>query len=313
MVGQGVPRTVFRQERLDAFGDRIVLRDPRGRSAQPAILHERSGGPPTVGGAISVVQRYTIAKSEGGAFVETTGDSNPIHRDGGIVPGAMLSARALLLPELLFEHATEGRARLIPVRHARFRFRGFALYGEPTVNLYRIQPGPDGELCIQVEVRQRETSITEGTLRLRAPGSAVGPVDQRELLAAERPNLRLSRETVHRFLQSLRVDPALYAAVAGDAYPRAFLASLPSGEMVRHFSGEGGLLNVLDLEFTAEALTMAESGPPPVELEDTREARLSFRKVVTRVAQGVRTFCRGFAMVLPATAAQKTALAGAKR
>ncbi|MBI3724871.1 hypothetical protein HY251_13085 [bacterium] len=81
------------------------------------------------------------------------------------------------------------------------------------------------------------------------------------------------------------------------SYPYAFLASLPSGEMVERLSGQGGILNRLTLEFDAAKLPIA--GPPEVSLELPERLRKSFNKVLTRIKEGVLTAARGAALILP--------------
>jgi hypothetical protein len=67
--------------------------------------------------------------------------------------------------------------------------------------------------------------------------------------------------------------------------------------MVRH-GGAGGLLNVLDLEFSGTpAPAISQEPPPAVQVEPTRP-RSQFRKILARVGNGISTYCHGYATVL---------------
>jgi len=143
-----------------------------------------------------------------------------------------------------------------------------------------------------LEVAQGQVVVAVVPPRSGVPPPGDGPVPPRTSQGEEVARVRA-------FLWSLRIDPALYFERAGPVYPRAYLAALPSGEMVRQFSGEGGFLNGLDLEFPGEASLGADT-LPTVELEGANRPRKTFHKILARIVEGVRTCCSGFAMVLPA-------------
>ena len=93
------------------------------------------------------------------------------------------------------------------------------------------------------------------------------------------------------------MDPKRAFECLGYGYPRAFLASLPSGEMVRQ-SGTPGLLNGLNLQFPEPGIPALNlERPPTVEVAPVRP-RNSFRKVLANVASGMVTYCTGYATVL---------------
>ncbi len=273
--------------RLEAFGDSLCLRDPRGRSVRPSLVREGSGGGPehlAVRGSFSVLQRFVISPEEGRAFVETSRDANPIHTADSVVSGAMTAARLLLLPEVLVPR--------LAVKSVRLKFRAFSRYGRPTVNRYTFHPDarldPSGGWSVELAVFQNGTLVADGTLK--AAISAAG-LENRPAVPCE------SADTIRTWLESLRMDPARAFAAMGYGYPRAFLASLPSGEMVRR-GGAGGLLNVLDLEFPEAGIpVISPELPPTVEVEPSRP-RNAFRRVLTKVASGMVTYCRGYATVL---------------
>ncbi len=269
--------------RLDAFRDSICLRDARGRSSRPALVRTRMGDQNVlrVDGSFTVLQRFDVSPAEGCAFVTTTGDLNPIHTEDTVISGAMTAARFLLLPEILVPG--------LAVKSLRVKFRAFSRYGRPTVNRYLFRPNAQGAFDIQFSAYQTGTVVADGVAKTAlSPG---GDKNAAPLEACE------SAHTVQAWLESLRLRSDLTFGAIGHGYPRAFLASLPSGEMVRH-GGAGGLLNVLDLEFPEAGVpAMEASGSPTVSVEPSRP-RNTFRRVLTQVASGMVTYCRGSATVL---------------
>jgi len=283
---------------LAVLGDEILIRDPAGRSRRPGLVRDpfRQGDGQRLGirGSFGIIQRFSVEPEDGAAFARTTGDDNPIHTEGDVVPGAMTAARPLLLPEMLLAGTR--------IEKARFRFRAISTYRRPLVNLYRVTPSGASTLKIEVSVRQDGAEVAEGQIQVGLDGrepsrplEAPAPVPSAAAATAGRAP---ETDRVERFLRAIRIDPSSYFQGAGHVYPRGYLAALTPGALVRKFSGEGGILNALDFEFAGEAL-IGSSGSPTVELEDSPRIRKSFRKIIARIAEGVRTFCSGFAMVLP--------------
>jgi hypothetical protein len=288
---------LFMLERLAGMEEPVVVRDPRGRGPRPSLVRRpgrHRGGPDLeVRGPFTVIQRFSVDPRDGAEFARLMRDGNPIHTEGDVVPGAMTAARAILLPELLIDSARIERAKL--------RFRAMAYYHRPMVNIYRFELLQPDSLKVDVTVRQDGQEVADGQLSIDLgarrlsvwPQEEPAPSPASEAVAEE-------AERVSGFLKCLRVDPSLHFRTLGPVYPRAYLASLPPGEMVRKYSGDGGILNVLDLRFSGEAMLGLAS--PSVELEDPARARKSFRKILARIGEGVRTLCSGFAMVLPVDA-----------
>jgi hypothetical protein len=276
-------------ERLGAFGDAVCIRDPGGRGRNPALVRAPglAGGGLAVRGAFAVLQRFSVSPSEGRMFVEASRDANPIHVDGDVVPGAMTAARALLLPELVIPG--------FAVRTLRIKFRAFSRYSLASVNRFHFEPDGPGDFRITVDVLQEGTLVAEASLAGSVTASR----------GAETPGADPSLDVLRAFFQSLRIDPRRGIEALGQGCPRAFLAALPPGEMVR-MGGAGGLLNALDLEFPGiEEAAGALAEPLGVEVEPTRR-RNAFLRVLARVGRGMVTYCRGTATVVAA------ALAGAK-
>jgi len=273
--------------RLQALGDSICVRDARGRSRSPALLPRgRPGGDGhlEIRGSFAILQRFSVSPQEGRTFVEASRDANPIHTEDSVISGAMSAARVLLLPEILIPG--------LAVKTVRIKFRAFARYDRPSVNRYLFRPGSDGSFQVDLVLLQQGAVVADGSLTACvAEGSC--PAIPHTI-----PRIATNQGQVIRdFFRSLRVDPDLSLEAIGLGYPRAFLAALPSGEMVRR-GGSGGLLNVLDLEFPdVEIPAFTDEPPPSVEVESTRP-KSAFRKVLARVGNGIVTYCQGYATVL---------------
>lgn len=273
--------------RLGAFGEAVRIRDARGQGPRPALVRGPGGDSLQVRGSFSVIQRFSISPAEGRMFVDSSRDSNPIHREGSVVSGAMTAARLLLLPEVLVP--------AIAVRDIRLKFRAFSHYGRVTVNRFHFRPAADGGFAVDLAVRQDGVLVADGVLHAApAPQGLASPHALSGSPAAAACSTREGE--VRDFFRSLRLDPGLGFEYLGLAYPRAFLAALPSGEMVRR--GGDGLLNVLDLEFPEAGIPdLAREASPTVEVEPSRPRNL-FRRVLARVANGLVTSCQGYATVL---------------
>lgn len=313
---------MVRLDRLGCVADGIILRDPRGRSRRPSLLwaegrRDATGAGPrgnghaaareagigrggacreelVIRGSFTILQRFTVTAEQGRSFVESSRDSNPIHREDTIVPGAMTVARFLLLPEILIPG--------LAATGVRVKFRAFSHYGLPMTNVYTCRPEDEG-LAIQVRSYQRGTLTAEATVRTAwtagTDGSLAEPEAARPTASDSALEMPPEMTMIRAFLGSLNVVPERCLETLGFDYPRAFLASLPSGEMVR-MGGEGGLLNVLDLEFAGSTLPSLAHDPPPVAEVQPSRPRSSFRKVMAKVGTGIKTYCTGYATVLVA-------------
>jgi hypothetical protein len=273
---------------INSFGDVVLLRDPRGRSVYRSLHPVR--GPQGAGfaitGSCALHQIFTVTRDEGVAFVEATGDANPIHRQGDVVPGAMTGARAMAGLEALFPS--------LGITRMNIKFRAIANYGKRTRQQLAISFQGYDIIEARLRVEQEGKDVAEGLI--------VGKINPEVL----RPNVgkwRVNKDELKRveeFFRALAIAPDLYLRAGGEpnfGYPRAFLASLPSGEMVRKLSGEGGFLTSLDLTFPEGTVPgIVGSGAPEVLLQPA-QARPSFSKVLTSIKSGVEEYCKGFALV----------------
>ncbi|MBW7942897.1 MAG: hypothetical protein H3C64_11040, partial [Candidatus Kuenenia stuttgartiensis] len=82
-------------------------------------------------------------------------------------------------------------------------------------------------------------------------------------------------------------------------YPLAYIASLPSAEIVNQLSGQGGMINVLRMDFgNYERIPITGDKGPEVKLARAKK-RNSFNKILTEVAEGLVTYYKGLAIVNP--------------
>jgi hypothetical protein len=213
-------------------------------------------------------------------FAEATGDPNPIHREGEVVPGAFLAAQMLSSLEVLLP--------ALRIESLRISFTGICWYGRAVRVSMRCAPAmTSGARGLKVEATawQDEREVSTAVLDGRVEAVA--------------PRLELALHKVDTGWLG-RVDPQAYLQKdegADLSYPLGFLASLPSGSMVKRFQGEGGVLNRLTLEFDKRKLPLA--GPPEVSLEVPSRIRQSFTKILRFVREGLDTAVRGTALVLP--------------
>jgi hypothetical protein len=272
-------------ERLGAFEDRTSLRDPRARSRNPSLVLSNDSTL-QVQGPFQVRRTLLPTKPRGKTFVEATGDANPIHTDGFVVPGAWTASQMVAPLEVLFPR--------LQVTALRVSFTGIAWYDQPVRITLRVVPEAENHLKVETTAYQADREIAKGEVE----GTVVAQAQRVEV--AERKVDHVWLERVEAYFRSLGIDPASYLAKAEGpdlSYPYAFLASLPSGEMVERLSGQGGILNRLTLEFDAAKLPIA--GPPEVSLELPERLRKSFNKIVTKIKEGVLTAVRGSALILP--------------
>lgn len=285
--------------RLAAFHDRLVLRDPRAATRMRSIAPTGDGV--QISGPFDVRRHVVVTRQRGVGFADATGDPNPIHRDGEVVPGAFLAAQAVSTLEVLLP-----RLRL---ESLRVSFLGVCWYGRATRLTLRCTPtvSPGGGdapeqartgaapgLRVELKGYQDEREVTTGVIEGRLEANE--PV-------LDLPLHRVDTQWLGRVLEfydALGIDPQAHLQKERGpdlSYPIAFLASLPSGSMVQRFQGEGGVLNRLTLEFDRARLPLV--GPPEVSLELPQRLRQSFTKILTAVKEGVQTAIRGTALVLP--------------
>jgi hypothetical protein len=303
-AGPSAAPIFLRRAALDALDDRVVVRDPAGRGAFPHLVPTTVAGERALlaRGSFLIRLRYAVPKAEGVAFCRATGDDNPIHSVGDVVPGAYTAAKVLLPIEVLFP--------ALEIAQTSIRFTSIALYDRPIFTVFRCEPTAEGA-AFHAVTSQEGRPVAE----VMAYARRVAPAPSAEV-ARRKVNVERLR-AVRSFIRSLHVAPHAYfrhAARVGYFYPKSFLASLPSGAMVRTLRGEGGLLNKLSLEFEGERVAITGREDPAVQIEQPK-ARRSFNKILAAIGDGIRTYVRGSALVstgeVAASAASRLLAGGA--
>jgi len=277
--------------RVDAFGDTISFRDPRGLSLRPSLLPRRgaAGLVLEARGGFVIRHEYWITQQSGRRFVDATEDDNDIHRTGNIVAGAMTSSKLLIPFEILMP-----ALRIVDMK---IKFTDKAVYGERTLNIYAVRFCREDTLEIDVHTYQSQRMAAKARLAAEVGG-------------AEEPIVHVKKRKVNseqyarvcEFLASLNVDSEAYfdrKPFRNYTYPLSFLASLPSGAIVRGLGGGGGMLNSLRLEFRdMPRIPIVGKEGPTVKIEQPRQ-RKTFNRIFTEIVNDLITHCRGSAIVNP--------------
>ncbi|GIW71383.1 MAG: hypothetical protein KatS3mg102_0925 [Planctomycetota bacterium] len=298
-----VPPLRLRADVLRHFAGTPRLRDPRGRTRRPALVRAVWQGRPAllVRGRFLWLERFGVERAAAVRFCEVTGDTNPIHREGDVLPGAYTAAKLLLALEVLLADAE--------IESFSIKFTAVGRYGSDLFSKVVLTPTPTGA-HVQAVTSQGGVPIAEmeGEARRLAPGgSRPARVSRRQVHEAQ---LR----AVRAFMRALGVHPAAYLGrrgFGGYTYPRAYLAALPSGEMVRQLRGQGGLLNKLTLRFEpGSRIPIVEPRAPAVTLEQpARRSQRAFQRILAAISHSVRTYATATALVLRGDAARSRLLA----
>jgi len=164
----------------------------------------------------------------------------------------------------------------------------------------RCEPGPHGA-SFRADVTEEGTKVAEmnvvTALREGPPPALV--LRRRVDIAALQAMRAFTRTLGVRARAYFRQPEGAERRVGGYYYyPQAFLASLPSGAMVRQLRGEGGLLNKLTLDFDPTLrVAITRDSAPLVELRPPKPRRSAFHKILTAIGNGLGTVVRGTALV----------------
>ncbi len=279
-------------DKLAAFHptDRIFLRDSRGLSSRPSLVrHPGNSSMLLACGDFLLHYDYRVPKDQGVRFVEVTGDENEIHRTADIVSGALTAAKVLVPLELLFPN--------LRIDSARLKFVGWSRYHRHTSTCFIFRRKDNNRWKIEIHGYQDQNPILAGTVE--------GEAEERPVLPDEVKGRKVNPkkvEAVREFFRSLNVDPNAYfkkGSFTDHTYPLAFVASLPSGEIVRQMHGQGGMLNILRFDFQGhKKIPLTGAAPPEVKLKRAKR-RKSFNRILADIIDGVITYCRGIAIVHP--------------
>lgn len=279
--------------RLEGFlTDKICFRDAKARTSHPGLVLQNDSDNErwlSVWDKFLIKHEYRIPKQNGERFVDVTNDNNVIHRKGNIVPGAMTVSKIILPLEVLVSE--------LEISSVNIKFTGSAYYGERTCNLFLWQFVSNDYIQIEVKTYQRDNVIATTIIlgRLRKTNKQIKEIDQsmvnKECFAR-----------VRAYFDSLGIQSDFYVQKEGYrdyTYPLAYIASLPSGEIVNQLSGQGGMINILRMDFGSyERIPITGDKGPEVKLARAKK-RSTFNKVMTEIAEGLVTYYRGLAIVNP--------------
>ena len=279
--------------RVDAFlADKICFRDAKARTPHPGLTLETDGLNERrllVWDKFLAKHEYRILKEHGERFVDVTNDNNVIHTKGNIVPGAMTVSKIILPLEILFSE--------LEISSVNIKFTGSAFYGERTCNLFLWQCVSSDYMQIEVKTYQQERPIATAIIlgRLKTTAKQAKAID--ESMVNKRCFAR-----VQAYFDTLEMKCDSYVNREGYrdyTYPLAYIASLPSAEIVNQLSGQGGMINILRMDFgNYERIPITGDKGPEVKLARAKK-RSTFNKVLTEVAEGLVTYYRGLAIVNP--------------
>lgn len=281
---------ILQVEKLNDFSDYVVLRDAKGRSLRPALVPCLQSGRERlqVRDDFTICCDYAVSPAQGTAFLDITQDPNDIHAKQNILPGALAVAKMLLPIEILVPD--------LRIHALRAKFRAAAFYNERTVNAMRWEYVNESSIRIDVTAYQSQRPVASANVFGEILASPCYEEIKERKVNAE----QLQR--VRDFLEILGVRPEAYLAKDGIAdltYPFAFMASLPSGEIVRQLEGQGGMITTLSLDLSDRAkMPITGRSGPEVRLRKGR-IRQAFWKIITDIIDGLVTYYRGAALVNP--------------
>ena len=217
------------------------------------------------------------------------GNNNLIHRQGNIVPGAMTVSKIILPLEILFSE--------MEISSVNIKFTGSAFYEERTCSLFIWQFVSKDYVQIEVKTYQQERVIAATIIlgRLKMADKQVKEIE--ESLVNKKCLAR-----VQEYFDTLGIKSDFYInkdSYKDYTYPLAYIASLPSAEIVNQLSGQGGMINILRMDFgNYERIPITGDKGPEVKLARAKK-RNTFNKIMTEVAEGLVTYYKGLAIVNP--------------
>lgn len=280
-------------KRIDGFlTDKICFRDAKARTHRPGLVLEvdvHNERRMLVLDKFLIKHEYRISKQNGECFVDVTNDSNLIHRKGNIVPGAMTVSKIILPLEIIFSE--------LEISSVNIKFTGSAYYSERTCNLFLWQFVSNDYVQIEVKTYQHDRPIAT-TIILGRPKTAGRQVKEIDESTVNKKCL----ERVQTYFETLGIQSNFYLQKEGYkdyTYPLAYIASLPSAEIVNQLSGQGGMINILRMDFGSyERIPITGDKGPEVKLARAKK-RNTFNKIMAEIAEGLVTYYRGLAIVNP--------------
>ncbi|KAA0244173.1 MAG: hypothetical protein EDM70_07860 [Candidatus Brocadia sp. AMX2] len=279
--------------RIDGFStDKICFRDAKARTPHPGLTlrtDDHNERRLVVWDKFLIKHEYRIPKQQGERFVDVTNDNNLIHRKGNIVPGAMTVSKIILPLEILFSE--------LEISSVNIKFTGSAYYSERTCSLFLWQFVSNDYIQIEVKTYQQDRVIATTIIlgRLKTASKQVKEIDE------ETVNKKCFAR-VQDYFETLGIRSDFYFQKEGYkdyTYPLAYIASLPSAEIVNQLSGQGGMINILRMDFGSyERIPITGDKGPEVKLARAKK-RNTFNKIMAEIAEGLVTYYRGLAIVNP--------------
>ena len=284
----GIPLTKLE----DFLQDSIYFRDTRARTRFPSLRHgEDSNGNERlyVFDRFLMHHDYVIKKSSGRRFVEITKDNNEIHRSGNVVPGAMTVSKIILPLEILMPE--------LEIHNVSIKFTNSSIYDEKTKDVFSFQFVNHEQIQINVNTFQAQETVAKTVITGR-----INPFREKTTKVKEEDVNETKLNTVREYLGTLAVEGEAYIQkdVYRDyTYPLSYIATLPSAAIVKQMEGDGGMINMLKMDFgNVDMIPITDEKGPVVKLERARQ-RTSFNKIITEIVNGVVTYYRGLAIVNP--------------
>ncbi|MCF6158168.1 MAG: hypothetical protein E3K32_06295 [wastewater metagenome] len=272
--------------------DKICFRDAKAQTPHPGLMLENTpyhGDQLLVWDKFLIKHEYRIPKQYGERFVDITNDSNLIHRRGNIVPGAMTISKIILPLEILIPE--------LEISSLNIKFTASAFYNERTCSLFLWQFVSSDYIQIEVKTYQQDKTVATAVIlgRLKTNNKHRKEIDEKTV------NKECFAK-VQAYFESLEIRNDFYVNKEGYkdyTYPLAYIASLPSAEIVNQLSGQGGMINILRMDFGSyERIPITGDRGPEVKLARAKK-RTTFNKVITEIAEGLVTYYRGLAIVNP--------------
>ncbi len=284
----GIPLTKLE----DFLQDSIYFRDTRARTRFPSLRHgEDSHGNERlyIFDRFLMHHDYVIQKSSGRRFVEITNDKNEIHRSGNIVPGAMTVSKIILPLEILIPE--------LEIHNVSIKFTNSSIYDEKTKDVFSFQFVNHEQIQINVNTFQSQETVAKTVIT-----GSINPFREKTTKVKEEDVNETKLNTVREYLGTLAVEGEAYIqkdSYRDYTYPLSYISTLPSAAIVKQMEGDGGMINMLKMDFgNVDMIPITDEKGPVVKLERARQ-RTSFNKIITEIVNGVVTYYRGLAIVNP--------------
>ncbi|MFV1974544.1 MAG: hypothetical protein ACC651_02290 [Candidatus Scalindua sp.] len=276
----------------DFLQDSIYFRDIRARTRFPSLRDgEDSNGNERLYAFDRFLMHhdYIIQKSSGRRFVEITNDKNEIHRSGNVIPGAMTVSKIILPLEILIPE--------LEIHNVSIKFTDSSIYEEKTKDVFSFQFVNHEQVQINVNTFQSQKTVAKTVITGR-----LNPFREKTTKVEEKDVNETKLNDVREYLGTLAIEGEAYIQkdnYRDYTYPLSYIATLPSAAIVKQMEGNGGMINMLKMDFgNVKMIPITDEKGPEVKLERARQ-RTSFNKIITEIVNGVVTYYRGLAIVNP--------------